>query len=115
MYWSGAESIPTPGDTVWVQGKKKITLPAGIYIITAHADLPASESNSASIRVYNITQNVQLNAVEAIRTIPFSSYTRRGGVTLFYNFSSQVELCVGVITITAETATSCEICAVRIK
>lgn len=115
MYWSGVESISAPGNTVWVQGKKKITLPAGTYIITAHADLPASESNSASMRIYNVTQNTPLSAVEAIRTISFSSYTRRGGVTTPYVFTSQTELCVSVVTTTAETASMCEICAVRIK
>lgn len=106
MYWSGVETINVSG-TDWVIGSKSITLPKGIYIISAHCELTAGDS-----RAFLNIQGMDL--VEQYISIPSSVDFRRQTVTVFSQFQNNTTLRVKIFNAVKSTASMCEICALRI-
>lgn len=107
VFWSGFEEIQCVKDT-WVSGQMTITLPAGTYVIFGHAVLDAGTSTG-------VLQINNAKAVEAYQTYYSSVYRRQVTVSCFFNFTEQVTLSVGLFDSANTKATTCEVCAVRIK
>ncbi len=106
-YWSGPENIWIPAGT-WVNGKNYISLPAGSYIVSAHAELPAGDP-----RAYiSISET---NFVEQYVSIPSHIDVRRATVTFVAFFDSTKSIRVRLFCDAAVTATLCEISAIRIS
>ena len=107
VFWSGLEEIQCVKDT-WVSGQMTITLPAGTYVIFGHAVLDAGTSTGV-LKINNA------KAVEAYQTYYSSVYRRQVTVSCFFDFTEQVTLSVGLFDSANTKATTCEVCAVRIK
>lgn len=107
VFWSGLEEIQCVKDTL-VSGQMTINLPAGTYVIFGHAVLDAGTSTG-------VLQINNAKAVEAYQTYYSSVYRRHVTVSCFFNFTEQVTLSVGLFDSANTKATTCEVCAVRIK
>ena len=108
IYWSIPESFNVTADQ-WAVSAHSITLPSGIYIISAHAELPAGDS-PATLRVDNLLP------VQRYVTIPPNLvHARRATVAFIADISSEEIVTTSVYCQKATTVNTCEVSALRIK
>ncbi len=105
-YWSGPENIWVPANT-WANGARSIKLPAGNYVMSAHARLPAGDR-----RAYISISEVDF--VEQYVSIPSSLDVRRATATFVAFLEREMTIRVRVFSETAATAEYCEVSAIRI-
>ncbi len=105
-YWSGPENLWIAANT-WASGARSIKIPAGNYVISAHARLPAGD-----YRAYiNITET---DFAEQYATIPSSVDVRRATVTFVAFFERETTIRVRLFSATGVTAEYCEVSAIRV-
>lgn len=105
-YWSTVENITIPAN-VWATGSHSIKLPAGSYVISAHAELPAGDC-----RAYITVDSMDF--AEQYVSIPSSVDLRRATTTFVAFFERETTTRVKLFSAAGGIATRCEISAIRI-
>jgi hypothetical protein len=108
IQYGGLENINTVVNT-WVQGTNALTLPAGTYIIGAHAILPSGTGN-AILAVNGVI------AAERLSSIPLCSNAERFCTFCFLStLSESTTIRIELYCDTALSARACEVSSMRIK
>lgn len=107
LYWSEIETIQCSANT-WTLAKNSIVLPAGKYVIFAHASLTPGNS-VGTIRINNT------DVVEAYQSYMQSTLTRRVTTACMYSSSSEKTFKLAIYDSLGTSASDCEVCAIRIK
>lgn len=108
-YWSGVSNNISVSTGQWATAPKQITIPAGTYILMAHATIPGGLNKNGKIRI-----GVN-NLYETTQSWYPSNDIIEVNITSFLTLSAQTTIPIEITCESDVTITSAEISAMRIK